>query len=52
MNNVVKIVLIFVVLLGLIVGGFTVWANWSGNCDLLPEFLQDASCVVADEPAK
>ena len=48
MNNVLKVILIFLVVGGLLVAGMTVYLNWSGNSDLLPPFLQDP---VVEQPA-
>lgn len=48
MNNVLKVILIFLVIGGLLVAGMTVYLNWSGNSDLLPSFLQDP---VVEQPA-
>lgn len=47
MNNVLKVILIFLVIGGLLVAGMTVYLNWSGNSDLLPPFLQDP---VVEQP--
>lgn len=41
MSNLVKIVLIFVVLLGILIGCGVVFFNWTGNEEVLPPALQD-----------
>lgn len=47
MSNVVKVILTFVVVLGLLVGIGTVVLNATGHGDLLPEFLQDPPVAEA-----
>lgn len=41
MSNVIKLVIIFCVLVGIVGGIFVVAANWSGHEELLPPALQD-----------
>lgn len=52
MSNVMKLVILFVVLAGILIACGVVFFNWTGNEELLPPALQDPAQTTQTDQAK
>lgn len=52
MSNVMKIIILFVALAGILIACGVIFFNWTGNEEVLPPALQDPAQATQTEQAK